>query len=134
MALTFIDVREVWDIVRPGLEVVSEDQQPDWRLEDVYASLVNGQSHLLMDPSRTISGFMVVQSAPVPFRKASKMIIWIAYDPVPDSLASYALELEALARKTGHTQIEFLTPHKGLWSLGESYGYKLKWATLNKTL
>ena len=71
MALTFIDVREVWDIVRPGLEVILEDQQPDWRLEDVYASLVNGQSHLLMDPSRTISGFMVVQSIPVPFRKAS---------------------------------------------------------------
>jgi len=134
MPLNFTDVREVWDIIKPGLEVVAKDQQPDWRLEDVYASLANGQSHLLTDPSRTKTGFMVVQSVPVPFRKASKLLIWIAYDPVPESLATYAVELEALARNTGHTQIEFLTPHQGLWSLGASYGYSLKWATLNKTL
>lgn len=134
MALTFTDVREVWDIVKPGLEVIIDDQQPGWRLEDVYASLVNGQSHLLTDPSRTISGFIVVQSQPVPFRKTLKLVIWIAYDPVPESLATYAEELEALARNTGHTQIEFLTPHEGLWNLGNAHGYKLKWAVLNKTL
>lgn len=134
MALNFADIREHWDVVKEGLESISRETQPDWRLEDVYASLVNGQSHLLLDQARTLTGFMVVESVPIPFKNAQKLLIWIAYDPEPDSLATYAIELEALARKTGHKQIEYLTPHMGIWKLGERFGYELKWAVLNKTL
>ena len=62
------------------------------------------------------------------------MLIWIAYDPVPGSLMTYADELEALALNTGHSEIEFLTPHRGLWDLGQEFGYQLRWATLSKKL
>ena len=134
MSLEFADVRAHWDMVKVGLESISQETKSDWRLEDVYASLVQGQSHLLIDTSRTKTGFMVVESVRIPFQNADKLLIWIAYDPEPDSLATYAEELEALALDTGHKQIEFLTPHRGLWSLGEKFGYELRWAVLNKPL
>ena len=134
MPLEFADVREHWDMVKVGLESISQETQSDWRLEDVYASLVQGQSHLLIDTSRTKTGFTVVESVRIPFQNADKLLIWIAYDPEPESALNYAEELDALARKTGHKQIEFLTPHPKLWSLGEKFGYQLRWAVLNKVL
>lgn len=134
MALEFVDIREVWDVIRPGLELIQSETNPDWRIEDVYAACVNQRSFLLMDSARTASGFIVLQTKSHPFRDSKIMLIWVAYDPVPGSLMTYADELEALALNTGHSEIEFLTPHRGLWDLGQQYGYRLRWATLTKKL
>ena len=134
MSLDFVDIREVWDTVKVGLEHVSKDTSPDWRLEDVYAECVRGEAHILMDPARTATGFVILQSVRIPFQSAAKLLIWIAYDPVEHSLATYWDELETLARNTGHKQIEFLSPHEGLWSLAQAGGYQLQWAVLNKKL
>ena len=134
MALEFQDVRDHWETIKPGIIELRKNYAHDWRLEDVYASLLNGKSQLLMDIARTPNGFTVVQSVPIPFQNAQKMLIWLAYDPVEDSAITYADELEALARETGHKQIEFLTPHERLWELGKSFGYEFRWAVLNKNL
>jgi len=134
VALEFVDIRKVWDVIRPGLELIHSENNPDWRIEDVYAACVSQRSFLLMDSARTASGFIVLQTKSHPFRDSKIMLIWIAYDPVPGSLMTYADELEALALNTGHSEIEFLTPHRGLWDLGQQYGYRLRWATLTKKL
>ncbi len=134
MALNFVDIREVWDTVKVGLEQVSSDISADWRVEDVYADCVNAKAHILMDFARTPMGFVVVRTEAIPFSKSVKLLIWIAFDPVEHSIATYSEELETLARDTGHTQIEFLSPHKGLWSRAENLGYHLQWAVLNKKL
>ena len=134
MSLEFVDIREVWDVVKPGLETIHSETNPDWRIEDVYAACVSQRSFLLMDTARTASGFIVLETKSHPFRDSKIMLIWIAYDPVPGSLMTYANELEALALNTGHSEIEFLTPHRGLWDLGQQYGYQLRWATLTKKI
>jgi len=134
MALEFADIREHWDVVQTGLLAIHEDVAPDWRPEDVYASCVNGDSYLMVDPARTTTGFCVLQSVPIPFRKANKLLIWIAYDPIPESAAVYAEELETLARNTGHQSIEIWTPHEGLVNLAKSFGYQCKYSVVNKRL
>ena len=134
MSLDFVDITQVWDTVKVGLEQVSLDTSPDWRLEDVYAECVSGKAHILMDKSRTATGFIILQSVKIPFQQAAKLLIWIAYDPVQNSLATYGEELETLARNTGHQQIEFLSPHEGLWTLAKSSGYQFQWAVMNKKL
>ena len=134
MALEFQDVRDHWETIKPGIIELRKSYSHDWRLEDVYASLLNGKSQLLMDFARTPNGFTVVQSVTIPFQNAQKMLIWLAYDPVEGCAITYADELEALARETGHKQIEFLTPHERLWELGKSFGYEFRWAVLNKNL
>lgn len=134
MSLNYVDIREVWDTVKVGLEHVSNDTSADWRLEDVYAECVRGEAHIMMDTARTTTGFIILQSVRIPFQQAAKLLIWIAYDPIENSLATYCKELETLARSTGHKQIEFLSPHKGLWSLAQANGYNLNWAVMNKKL
>lgn len=134
MSLNYVDIREVWDTVKVGLEHVSKDTSADWRLEDVYAECVRGEAHIMMDTARTTTGFIILQSVRIPFQQAAKLLIWIAYDPIENSLATYCKELETLARSTGHKQIEFLSPHKGLWSLAQANGYNLNWAVMNKKL
>lgn len=134
MSLNYVDIREVWDTVKVGLEHVSNDTSADWRLEDVYAECVRGEAHIMMDTARTTTGFIILQSVRIPFQQAAKLLIWIAYDPIENSLATYCKELETLARNTGHKQIEFLSPHKGLWSLAQANGYNLNWAVMNKKL
>ena len=134
MSLEFVDIREVWDVVRPGLELIHSETDPDWRIEDVYASCVNKQSFLLMDTARTATGFTVVETKLHPFRNKKIMLIWIAYDPVPGTAFTYASELEALARNTGHSEIELMTPHRGLWDMAQKVGYQLRWASLTKKI
>jgi hypothetical protein len=134
MSLEFVDIREVWDVIRPGLELIHSETDPDWRIEDVYASCVNKQSFLLMDTARTATGFTVVETKLHPFRNKKIMLIWIAYDPVPGTAFTYASELEALARNTGHSEIELMTPHRGLWDMAQKVGYQLRWASLTKKI
>ena len=134
MALEFADIREHWDVVQTGLLAIHEDVAPDWRPEDVYASCVNGDSYLMVDPARTTTGFGVLKSVPIPFLKANKLLIWIAYDPIPESAAVYAEELEALARNTGHQSIGIWTPHEGLVDLAKGFGYQCKYSVVNKRL
>lgn len=134
MSLEFVDIREVWNVVLPGLELIHSETDPDWRIEDVYASCVNKQSFLLMDTARTASGFTVVETKSHPFRDRTIMLVWIAYDPVPNSVSTYQSQLEALARQTGHSEIQVMTPHRGLWESAESAGYKMRWAMLSKKL
>ena len=106
MALEFVDIREVWDVIRPGLELIQSETNPDWRIEDVYASCVNQHSFLLMDTARTATGFTVVETKSHPFRDKTIMLVWIAYDPVPNSVPTYQSQLEALALQTGHSEIQ----------------------------
>jgi hypothetical protein len=134
MALEFVDIREVWDVIRPGLELIQSETNPDWRVEDVYASCVNKHSFLLMDTARTASGFTVVETKSHPFRDKTIMLVWIAYDPVPNSVPTYQSQLEALALQTGHSEIQVMTPHRGLWKSAESAGYTMRWAMLSKKL
>jgi len=134
MALDFKDIREVWDVVRKGLEQVRKDSQVDWRLEDVYASCVNGKSHILMDAARSARGFVIVETVSIPFSNDTKLLLWIAYDPEPNSALAHAEELEHLARSTGHRQIELATPHAKLSKLAQQFGYTERWTVLTKEL
>jgi len=127
-----VDVREVWDIILPGLEEIKSQTNPPWRLEDVYAACVSGTAHIYMDPQRTRAGFLILQSVLCPFRRISKLLLWIAHDPVGGSATEYALWVEKLAKETGHQEIEIMTPHEGLWRLAEKFGYKMQWAVLTK--
>jgi hypothetical protein len=134
MALEFCDIEEVFDDIKPGLEQIISECQPDWSIVDVYECCATLQAHILMDPARSASGFVIVQSVPIPFSSKSKLLLWIAHDSEPDSAAAHAAELEHLAKETGHDQIEILTPHMGLVNLAQHFGYVMKNVVLNKKL
>lgn len=113
---------------------MKEELNPDWRLEDVYASCVNQEAFLYTDQERTENGFVIVQSQHIPFKSGRKLLIWIAFDPVENSFEQYQADLEELAKATGHTEMEIQTPHDGLSKKAEAFGYDLKWHVVSKTI
>ncbi len=134
MPLQCVDVRSHWDKIKPGLLEIVEQCQTDWRIEDVYASLINKQSFLYVDPSRTETGFIVVRSIQCPFSLQSKLLVWVAHDPINGSVDAHHDEIEDIAKATGHTALEVITPIKGLGRMIESRGYKRIHATYRKQL
>ena len=65
----------------------SSENNPDWRIEDVYAACVSKSysSWIPHGPPRRHRS-----TDEVSFRDSKIMLIWIAYDPVPGSLMTYA--------------------------------------------
>jgi hypothetical protein len=46
------NIRQEWDWVKPGLEeILHLDPNLTWRPEDVYASVISGESHLWVHPN-----------------------------------------------------------------------------------
>tara|TARA_R100001129_G_scaffold28503_2_gene19103 strand:+ start:3779 stop:4186 length:408 start_codon:yes stop_codon:yes gene_type:complete len=131
--LQHADIRELWDVIRPGLESIREDSKAEWRVEDVYASCVHGDSFLLWDHTRKNS-FCIVKTVGIPFSRGNRFLVWIGFDPGPDSLMTYHDELEEMARETGHQQMEIGTHRPGLVRLSKKYGYEEAYTVLVKDL
>ena len=62
MAFQPCDIRDVWSVVRKGLEIVKESTDQQWIPEDVYSLCVSKKAFLYMDRDRTPDGFAVFQS------------------------------------------------------------------------
>lgn len=124
MALEPVDIREVWPVVRDGLDVVKKTTNPPWIPEDIYSACVTKQAFLYMDRDRTKQGFAVVQSQVCEYEQISKFLIWVAYDPVYGAVNQYMSEWERLAKETGHGVVEFVTPIDALGRLTRRKGYE----------
>jgi hypothetical protein len=134
MSLDFYAASSVRGVIEKGLRQIHSEQNPDWEVEDVFETCEDGKAHVLMDPTWSAEGFVIVQSVPIPFSTESKLLLWIAFDPQQGSAARFAAELEELALETNHSQIEILTPHSGLVNLAQQFGYTMRYVTLNKKL
>ena len=123
MAFQPCDIRDVWSVVRKGLEIVKESTDQQWIPEDVYSACVNKRAFLYMDRDRTPDGFAIFQSQYCEFERISKFLIWIVYDPVNGTALNYVDDWENLARDTGHDAVEFVTPLEGVGRLTKKLGY-----------
>ena len=47
--LTRVDVRQYWDYISSGLNKIKEESNPDWRIEDIYAAVLNNSAELYVD-------------------------------------------------------------------------------------
>jgi len=107
------NIRAEWDWVRPGIEeVLHLDVNADYRPEDVYASCVMGESHLWVHPE----GFVVTTSEINKYTGERSLLIWIAHAKQRGgSVATdYTAFFEDVARNTGHSHIQTITPHEPL--------------------
>jgi len=124
MALKPTDIRDVWHIVRTGLEELHDSSCQPWIPEDIYAAVVNRQAVLYMDRVSSPTGFVVVQSQECPMERVKKLLLWVAYDPKESSALRLAGECESIARDTGHSAVEFVTSIDKVGLLSEQFGYQ----------
>lgn len=100
---------EKWAEVRAGLEKILEKTGEEWIPEDVYASILSGESFLF----EIGTGFAVVQKKNG--LRGPFLFVWCLYMPNGNERSSVISALDEMARQAGCKQIEFLSPRR--WDL-----------------
>jgi hypothetical protein len=117
------DIRDEWDLVRPGLEEVYASTHPDWRPEDIYACCVMGACQLFL--LGDTGGFIITQDKPQPFRSDKTLLVWIAHDKSGIAADTYIKQVEALAVDRGCVAVEFWSCRRGMNRLMSKHGYRM---------
>ena len=94
--MELMDIRRVWERVRPGLEQVAREIGADWRPEDIYALCVNRQASLYTFPE----GFIVLSKPVNEFTGEPYLCVIVAFAPNAPVQERYWDELVALDRKS----------------------------------
>tara|TARA_B100001113_G_C20995768_1_gene572610 strand:+ start:216 stop:620 length:405 start_codon:yes stop_codon:yes gene_type:complete len=133
--LSLVDVRLYWDDILPGIKKIKDESQPEWRIEDVYASLVSGVAELYVDlEQRPNTSFIVLQEKPLIFKPGKSLLVWIAYDDRANAAKKYMEEVEMIAETKGCSKVEFWTPWDGLVKALNARGYNLKYYIVEKEI
>lgn len=114
--LTQVDIRQVWDTVRPQLEYVKEIRGGTWRPEDVYAACVYGVADLYVDDK----GFVILRPMVDDYSRERFLLVWMAYGEGYDFMDRNQAQVVALARANGFTKLQFWRKARGNY---ESKGF-----------
>jgi hypothetical protein len=104
-------VREVWPVVKEGLEAVLKRFKHRWIPEDVFTALVTGQAFLYMIADH---GFIIAKN----YLDADglALFIWVIYAK-PGTLKAHReeilLDLDVLARRIGAKRIRHYSSRRG---------------------
>lgn len=128
LVLTYIkpdQLREVWELVKPGIEKVRENGAEAWFVEDVYMALRNNQSTLHVGYlDGEYAGFMVL--TPTQSYDGPVLHIWATYSEARDfCVFTEGMDtIKECARMMEARRITFFSPRKGWEKQGEKLGFK----------
>lgn len=120
------DVREVWEKILPGIESIhSSLPWKEWRIEDVYAECLSGESGIFTkegeeDPGKS---FFVARVNTNPSTGQRVLFLWIAWSPEELGAEAIRDDLEKLALGEGCTAIEFITNEVKLVEYAKKFGF-----------
>jgi len=106
-----VDVREVWDTIKPALERLS--QTHTWIPEDVYSACVSGQAFCFVDDEYN-EGCLIVELIRDRFDNSLSFHIWIAVSWINGAIKRHWEEIKMLARQAGCDKITFHSKRKGM--------------------
>lgn len=95
--LTQVDVRDVWDDIRPGIESTKKKIGAPWRPEDIYAACIANRAFIYTGET----GFIVVQPGHNAFNGKAEMFIWIAYAEGEGNIDRFQAAVDDLADDHG---------------------------------
>lgn len=128
-----VDVREVWDVIVDGLREVKQKTDAEWRPEDVYHSILKGESFLFMDSSDPES-FVVLSEYKHQYLSERVLVCDIAWNKTGDAIDRYQSELEELAIQSGAKYLEFSSPRLGFKKVADKHGYEVVCTIYRKPL
>jgi hypothetical protein len=112
-----IDIRTVWEEIRPKLETIREEMRADWRPEDLYALCVNEHAALFAEQGE---GFVILQRLFNVTLQAHYLYIVAAWGE-GFARQKHWPRIEALGRTEGCAYVEALSLRRGFertgWSL-----------------
>lgn len=107
--LTLVDIRDVWDDIRPGLERTKSKIGAPWRPEDVYAACLSGTACLYTGET----GFVVAQPKADPFNGKPELFIWIAFASGDGNIERFQEAVDDLAKDHDFTKLTMWTNRPG---------------------
>ena len=121
-------IRDVWPLVKPGLDKMLEQYKDRWIPEDVYLALSTGAAFLyLIDIEQETHGFMVLKN--FADTDGLALFVWVIYaDPQmlkqEDRYEEILSQLDELARKVGAKRIRHYS-HRGGWTAKKMFKLKM---------
>lgn len=109
-----VDIRKVWLLVKPGLEIVAAKCGTTWKPEDIYATLRTSEiTHIYMPLDKTDNSFVVLEEQECVFTGDKIVHIWVVYSPKHGARKRYMKEIERLARESGAKWLSLESPRLG---------------------
>ena len=95
------NIRELWDVIKPGLEAVKA-QWPElstWRVEDIYAAVIAERAVLYANED----GFAVCSIDTDQYSNEADLFIWVAYayEPGNNLMQKYLQSFIEVAKRLG---------------------------------
>lgn len=117
-------LRNVWDTVKPGLEIAARKAPGGWIVEDVYMSIKTGDSVLhLVTAENYCRGFMV--SKTIDTMEGKKLLLWIMQGNASgDLMADNFDQIKEWAVTIGALKIQFQSPRKGWAKVAGKLGFR----------
>lgn len=104
------NIRDCWESIRSGVEVVIELSDADYRPEDVYAACVAGQAFLYVDAA---TGFVILAPQVNVFTGKRELLVWIAFAEGYGAIGAYQPEIDAIAKREGFDTLVCWTARRG---------------------
>jgi len=111
------DVRVDWDLILPGLRVIKDGGNCDWRVEDIYTMCRNEEAYAYMFEG----GFAIVQRTQNPLTLEIELHFHAVYSEMKGSCLKYIPFFEALASEVGATSLT-MESDKNIF---EKYGWEV---------
>ena len=114
------ELRQHWDFVKNGLEIVRSKADSSWIVEDVYCDCYENRSMLfLIITNKTLYGFVVLQ----PNNQA--MHVWITWMNINDNklLDNIFEEVKVMSKQNGKSTITFTSQRKGWERKAKQMGF-----------
>ena len=115
------NLRQHWDYVKHGLELVRAKGHTQWIVEDVYCDCYENRSMLFMGlVDNNPVGFVVLQ--PI----ADTLHVWATWSTLNDETLFYQAwqEIQSIAKQGGKSRVTFSSQRKGWERKARALGFK----------
>jgi hypothetical protein len=115
------DLRQHWDYVKHGLELVRSKGHTEWIVEDVYCDCYENRSILFIGIiDKQPVGFVVLQ--PV----GNALHVWATWSTLNDKTLFHQAwqEIQAIAKQGGKSKVTFSSQRKGWERNARELGFK----------
>jgi len=114
-------LRQHWDYVKHGLEIVRSKGHPQWLVEDVYCDCYEQRSMLFIAMTNNKPyGFVVLQPT------GNTLHIWAAWSSISDELLLQQAwqEIQQIAKQGNKTNVTFTSHRRGWDRKAINMGFK----------
>lgn len=121
--LQLVDIRIIWDRIKPYIQDLRDRYGMDWRPEDVYARCMAGTSFCWVCKD----GFLIVSPRENVFTLRKELFVWICVGwSGEDLIDEYFDDIREVARDVGATAILFESPREGFRRIAQ----KRQWPSM----